>query len=103
MRVLRIDVDGTLTDHDFAFKEIQHDLNGAYLEGRMLPDCMLLFDEDGHMHRLRFNPVASIVASVALVGTVFAVNPDDNLDLDPAAVHRITHIRDNLIKEGHLS
>lgn len=102
MKVLRIDVDGTLTVHDRTFEEIKADMKDAYIEGLMLEDCLLFIDEDGQMRGLPANPVATYLAHRLLVGTVYAVSPDDQIPVDPAAIHRITALRDRLKTGGDL-
>jgi hypothetical protein len=102
MKVLRIDVDGTLTVHDRTFEEIKADMLNAHIEGLMLADCLLFVDEDGQARELPANPVASYLVHTLLVGTVYAVSPDDLLPIDPAAIHRITALRDRLKTGGDL-
>lgn len=102
MKVLRIDVDGTLHVLDRTFEEIKADMKDAHVEGIMLEDCLLFVDEDGQMRELPANLVATYLAFTLLVGTVYAVSPDDKLPIDPAAIHRITTLRDNLRAGGDL-
>jgi hypothetical protein len=102
MRVLRIDVDGTLSIYDRTFEEIKDDMNNAHIEGIMLEDCMLFVDEDGQARELPANPVATYLAFTLLVGIVYAVSPDDKLPIDPAAIHRIELLRDDLKAGGDL-
>lgn len=97
MKTVRINPDGTTSVHDLDFHAIGQAIDG-WIEARYTDNCVLLFDEEGNMKQLDFNPAASVLGQVGLRGVVFAVGDrgSDFGDLSDEAVARIVLVAENV-------